>query len=275
MRPRILLPFLAAMALGSCSVYRSGQTPDDVYYSPARPAAAASYADADNRRDGQYYGTSNDRYNSPYNDNSYYDPYATDYWLRMRAHNPYRWSTFDDYSYYGNDWRFNTPGYSLYNPYYGFGNTAYYGLGAGFGLGLGGYWNNYYGWNSFYNPYYTNVIVASPKEGNYFYNQLRNNVRPINVRSYSNRMYNNTNGNFRVNNHGSYAPAPRYNNSNSGSNYRQAFPSDNNRYNNSNNSYERPSRTYTPSTTPSYSPAPSSSGGGSSGGSGVTRPGRG
>lgn len=255
------------MALGSCSVYRSGQTPDDVYYSPARPAVAASYADAGNERDGQYYSASGDRYSNPYHDNnSYYDPYATDYWLRMRAHNPYRWSTFDDYYYYGNDWRFNPLGYNMYNPYHGLGSSAYYGLGAGFGLGVGGYWNNYYGWNSFYNPYYYNAVVASPKQGNYFYNQLRNNVRPVNVRSYTNRMYNN--GNFRVNNHNSYSPAPQYNNSNFGNNYRQASP--NNPYNN--NSYERPSRTYIPSTTPSYSPAPS---GGSSGGSGVTRPGRG
>ena len=52
MRFRNILPVLLAMtAITSCSVFRDGQTPDDVYYSPGRPVDD-SYLTVDNPRKG-------------------------------------------------------------------------------------------------------------------------------------------------------------------------------------------------------------------------------
>ncbi len=134
MKLRIILPAIIGIAVfSSCaSVYRSGQTPDDVYYSPAREGAA--YANVQQQRDGRgsYQGRGNDYYS--------YD----DRWLRMRVRNPYRWSAFDDYDW--NDWRYNTWTYSYYSPY-----------------GWNNYWNSYYFWNSWYNPYSYGWIIVNPK----------------------------------------------------------------------------------------------------------------
>jgi hypothetical protein len=78
-----LLPFLSVTILfTSCSTaYRSGQTPDDVYFSPARPQA--EYVSTDDKED-KY--TRQDQYS--YNDDRY---------IRMKVHNRDRWSYFDDY----------------------------------------------------------------------------------------------------------------------------------------------------------------------------------
>jgi hypothetical protein len=62
--------------------YKSGQTPDDVDYSPEREGAA--YVETK---------PSNNRYQSYEYDN------ADDRWLRMRVRNPYRWNAFDDYDW--------------------------------------------------------------------------------------------------------------------------------------------------------------------------------
>ena len=90
-----IIPIASALVLlSSCSVYREGQTPDDVYYSPARTQQGADYVQADNgREDGRRY-RSRDTYNG-------YDDYAgvDDRWLMMRVRNRSRWSLFDDYNY--------------------------------------------------------------------------------------------------------------------------------------------------------------------------------
>src|SRR6188768_4071602 len=103
MKLRNILPVLLAItALTSCSVYRSGQTPDDVYYSPGR--TQDSYVTVENTRRGRSY----DRYENTSPEDNY---------LRMKARDPYRWSTFDSYSSYMNDWQYNS-GYSgYYSPY--------------------------------------------------------------------------------------------------------------------------------------------------------------
>src|SRR5687768_9291340 len=105
MRSLIIAAGTAVVVLSSCSVYRSGQTPDDVYYSPApEKGAAAAYVEADGDRD---------EGRRRYNERSYngYDDYATqdDRWLMMRVRNRYRWSIFDDYSYYSpySNWHYN------------------------------------------------------------------------------------------------------------------------------------------------------------------------
>lgn len=268
MRFRNILPvFLAMAAFTSCSVYRSGQTPDDVYYSPGR-TQEDSYMTVDNTRKGRSYG----RYDNTSPDDNY---------LRMRVRDRYRWSAFDNYSAL-NDWQYNGGYYGMYNPYYaGYGYSGFgYGMGMGFGpysyynpWSFNSYWNSYYHWNSFYNPYCPGIIVGSYKTNPVVYNSVRNfNMATYNNNnSYNNRnksgggrpIYQSNNGRYNTRNDSYYTP-----NSNSGGGLRRVYPSS------SNDTY-RPSSSPAPVRT--YSP--SSSGGssrGSSGGSGGgSRPSRG
>jgi len=93
MRTPILLLALSAAVFTSCSsAYKSGQTPDDVYFSPERPVD--EYVTTDNKDDRQYKGDDNDEY---------YD----DYYLRMKVRDRYRWSTIDDEYYYKNPYRYS------------------------------------------------------------------------------------------------------------------------------------------------------------------------
>src|SRR5687768_17589005 len=103
MKSLAIIAALIVTVLGSCSVYRSGQTPDDVYYSPGATKQEAAYVEADGDRDeGRRYN------NRSYNG---YDDYAAadDRWLMMRVRNRYRWSYFDDYNYYN---PYNSFGYN-------------------------------------------------------------------------------------------------------------------------------------------------------------------
>lgn len=259
MKSTILLLGFAVLALTSCSTaYRSGQTPDDVYYSPARERDA--YVQVEQQRDR----------NSNYR--NYDDDYmaSDDRWLRMRVRNRARWSTFDDYEW--NSYRYNN--WSMHNPYsYSYNN----------------YFNNYWSWNSWYNPYCPRVIVVSPKSNPTAYNKVRN----FSLNSYTNNNYNN-NRTTNVKPVNRTILRPTYNNntnnqsSNSGSlgtSIRKVFSNQGNNDNYSNsNSSSRPGRTYTPpsssnnssnnSSRSSSAPSSGSSSGGSSGG-GVSRPTRG
>lgn len=256
MKYRIILALFATAAVSSCStVYRSGQTPDDVYFSPGREGDAYVQVQQDGNRRYQYQG-----YSSP-----------EDRYLRMKVHNPALWSTLDDYNYYNNDylyynnWAYNSPGGMGILPW----NTSYY-------------WNNYWYWNSYYNPYCYNVVVVSPKSNPVVYSKVRN----FSLNSYTNNNYYNKNTNrpSRVL-HGYYPNTSTSNGSSLGNSLRKVLSG-----NNSNSSYytpssgssgSRPSRTYTPpssSGSSSSSPARSSSSGSSSSGStggSVHRPTRG
>jgi len=108
MRSAILLLVFSAAILGSCtSAYKTGQTPDDVYFSPERP------------QDKYVTVRDEDRYQG---DDSYDDQY-----LRMKVHNRMMWSELDDpyfynpsYSYgYGyNNWNSPWNLYTSWNYYY-------------------------------------------------------------------------------------------------------------------------------------------------------------
>jgi len=100
MHAKLLLITLSALAFSSCSTaYKSGQTPDDVYYSPVRMVDE----DQDKRRD--------DDKNT-----------VEDRTIRMRSRDR-RWRTFDeDYEYRNSPYNYCTckctsHGY-YYNPYY-------------------------------------------------------------------------------------------------------------------------------------------------------------
>src|SRR5690348_6262424 len=119
MNSKFLLLSLGVIALTSCSTaYKAGQTPDDVYYSPAKPQEA--YVTTESQEQG-------DRYRNYDNANEYYNAYRDDRFLRLSIANRTRWSNFDYYSMMDN---YGYNNYSLYSP-----------------------WNSYYYWNSFYNPY--------------------------------------------------------------------------------------------------------------------------
>jgi hypothetical protein len=98
MNTRILLLALSVAALSSCSsVYKSGQTPDDVYYSPAPVRVQADeYVDVKQPKQGTNYQS--------------YEQYAEsqrdDRFLRMSVGNPYYMNAYNSYG--GFDWRYNS-----------------------------------------------------------------------------------------------------------------------------------------------------------------------
>ena len=147
MNTRILLLGAALVSLGSCStMYKSGQTPDDVYYSPAPQQRVASNNNNDDDRyydetgDGEYVNVQTDQDRNAYT--------SEDNYLRMKVRNRAMWSSLDYYDamyspYYGgsafgynsfyNPYSFYSPYSSFYSPFY----SPYYGYGSGFGLGFG------------------------------------------------------------------------------------------------------------------------------------------
>lgn len=240
---------VSGVVLSSCSVYRSGQTPDDVYYSPA-PRQTAAYVQADDGRD------DGKRYNNRNNRSNYgYDDYATadDRWLMMRVRNRSRWSMFDDYNYYSpyNTWGWGgfhpgmSMGYGYYSPYHY--SYSY------------NHFNDYWYWNSYYNPYYSNVIVINPKTNPAGYTRIRN----FNLNTYNNAGYNNRRT---INNRPQFNSNQRYNNTNSNRRvYSNSSDTRNDSY--SRPSQDRPVRTYNPSNNSSSSPRSSGSTGSGSGSS--------
>lgn len=235
MKPSILLLVLFAAAFTSCTTaYKTGQTPDDVYFSPAR--GQDEYVQVDKKEDRYVQGS---------------EDYYTDRYIRMRMQDRYRWSVLDDY-YFNNAYAYNY--YGAYNSW-----TSP--------------WNNYWVWNGYCNPYYNPVVIIknpvaftppsravafNPKS--YINNipapQQGSNTKSIGS-SYYYRPGNTSSG-------GSY----RYNNSNS---YSNSNSSGSKTYSNSSSnssstpSSSTPTRSYSPSSSGSSSSS-SSSGSSSSGG---------
>ena len=126
----LLVPALFLVSLSSCSTYKNTTTPDDVYYSPGQQVQTT----VTQPNNSDYYSTPNENY------------------VKMRVQNPDKWSYFDDYNY----------DYYGYSPY-GYGSAMTMGMSVGFATGpcYGGfgyyspmsYYNSYYAWNNFYNPY--------------------------------------------------------------------------------------------------------------------------
>ncbi|MBI3138453.1 MAG: hypothetical protein HYZ15_07710 [Sphingobacteriales bacterium] len=102
MKTSVILLALAAAALSSCTTaYKTGQTPDDVYYSPARPQD--EYVRMEKEDDRQY---------------RYEEDFYEDRYLRMKVRNRYQWNDLNDWYYYER-WGFGHNYYygSYYNPY--------------------------------------------------------------------------------------------------------------------------------------------------------------
>lgn len=233
-----LLALFAAITLSSCvAAYKTGQTPDDVYYSPAYPVIEDEYLSL-GKQGSSYDGS---------------DDYYEDRFLRMRLEDRYRWSVLDDYYFY-NTYAYNPYGYyhNWYSP-----------------------WNSYWTWNIFYNPYCVGIpyyhgigiiktpgiSVPPPSRAVVFNPNSYSNSANRSVGGSSLRNSFNNNSNSRYNNR---------NNNSSGTSGRRVFTNSNS---NSNNN-STPTRSYRPSSNSSSnsSSSPSrSSSSGSSGGS-ISRP---
>ncbi|MBH2004758.1 MAG: hypothetical protein I8H66_08725 [Sphingobacteriia bacterium] len=249
---KILFGSMIAVGLltGCSSVYRSGQTPDDLYYSPGKEVAEyVNAGNADSREYQEYVSTSDDRY------------------LRMKVANRDQWSSIDHFSYW-NDMRYNFPAYaynySFYNPYtvyspWGLGYSNPWALGLGFSSwnswGYGNYYGGGLGWS---HPLYTVIGYANPKALTPTY------TSGSNLSAYRNKSYNNYNyGNNKNGQWGTPGVAGAGSNS-FGNLVRRVFSSPSTT-GGSNSSYDRPGRTFsTPAA--SSSAGMSSSAGGSSGG---------
>ncbi len=122
------LPFLSiALFFTSCTTaYKSGQTPDDVYFSPERPQE--EYVRKESRE--EKYDRSN-RYDE--------DAFRDDRYLRMKIRDRRYEGMYDDY-------------YS-YNPYY-----YHYVNGS---LFYNSPWSSYSYWNYYYNPYHSHSVMGN------------------------------------------------------------------------------------------------------------------
>jgi hypothetical protein len=247
-----LIAGVSIIALSSCSVYKSGQTPDDVYYSPSKTLAPVASA----KNDQEYVETNNKR---KYNSSENYDDanYRDDQYLRMMIGSGRRNYYYNDFAmadpYLYNNWRWNS--YMTWNS------------------GFGSPWNSMYYWNSFYNPYYGHSyyspyyspVYTIPGKGTNFFTSPS---RPSSA--FSMGSYLNTNG---TRNSSGFKPGRYYGGSysNTNGNRRPLFNENSNNRNSNNSSYERPTRSYTPSSNSGSSNRSSSPSSGSSGG-GVSRP---
>ncbi len=173
MKTKHLLLFVLIAAFSSCSVaYRTGQTPDDVYYSPAPPQD--EYVTTTNQEDRDSYA-----YNNTYKNE--------DLQIRRGIRDPrYRTNVYVDLGFGYNPYDY----YNYYNPYV-FNPYAYKGIYDPYSFGYPSYgYNNYY--SPFTNYYYPAIYYSkySSPLANY----------PISPRRYNLGVYNNTSNNTGVNN---------------------------------------------------------------------------
>lgn len=175
MKTRILLLAAAALTLGSCStVYKSGQTPDDVYYSPGVENTGNVYSD----RSGD-------------NEDGYVD--LNDRYLRMKSSSR-RWSSFDDdFMYWNNPMWNNQFMFNNWNrPMGGMWGSPWMSMGPNFGF------NPFFGngmfmggfdpfWGNPFNPFFfgTPVVIINDPLKPISTNPRANGPRTYNLGSYN------------------------------------------------------------------------------------------
>ncbi len=243
MKSKFLLSIVTVILLSSCSTaYKSGQTPDDVYYSPAREI---SYEE---RRDDKVK-----------EDNFYTD----DQYLRMKVRNCNRWRMIDDFDYwYDSRYSFSncyTNPYSnsgWYSHYYNSWNTSYYysNCNCSCGNSYSLWYNNGHYWGNWNTPFY----VAYYKNPKYYNGSTSGSF----VKAYHNNSYNNSNS--------IYNPKTGTSSSNNGFGnlVKRVFSSGSSSSGSSNGgSWDRPVRTVSGGTSTTISSAGGSSGGYNSTGS--------
>jgi len=234
MKHTLLISVLSIGLLSGCSTaFKSGQTPDDVYYSPGRNREETTQKEEQTQKKQkeeyeQYVSSQDDRY------------------LHMKVANRSRWSSLDNYDYwYDSRYDFCTcycnTGWNSYNAW-----NPYWNLGLRPGL------SSNWGWNS---PIYTVVKYTSPVYANNGY------TSGSNISAYKNKSYNNSNLGYKDPKTGNFVTNGNNNNS-FGNLLKRVFTGTST---DNTNSFDRPVRTFNNnnSTTP---PATSSSAGGTSGG---------
>lgn len=237
MKQNLLYAVLLIGLLSGCSTaFKAGQTPDDVYYSPAAEGSQRDEVNQQKQRDQyqDYVSSQDDRY------------------LRMKVANRNRWSGIDNFDYwYDSRYDFSySYGYNGWNNY----NTAWNPnwnllVGPGFGNGYN------LGWNS---PVYTVVRYTHPVF------TPSGSTSGTNIYAYKNRNYNNTNLGYNDPKTGNFIP--NGNNNSFGNLLKRVFTNGSSGNNNNYpSSYDRPARTFTTPTNGTQ-PATSSSAGGASGG---------
>lgn len=161
MKTKYLLLVGLVVILGSCSTaYRSGQTPDDVYYSPAPAAETYVVKNNSSDRNSYSYGNAEEReIRRGINDSRYRNTVTFDvgYGYNPFGYNPYAYNSFGYNPYGYNSFGHNSFGYNSYgyNPY------SFNNYGKGFYDPFG-----YNPYNS-YNPYYPSYGY-SPHYGSFY-----------------------------------------------------------------------------------------------------------
>lgn len=230
MKLTIIPSLILALAFASCSTaYKSAQTPDDVYYSPAKEVNYVAKNTNTRDRYQENITSQDDRY------------------LRMKVQNRDRWQQIDDYSYWYDSRYDYSNFYYNNNPY--FNNPHVFNNWRAPYLYTGCFSPNYYGYGGFYSPAYPVIYYKNPK----VYTGI---TGKSNLATYMNTRYNNQNTN--------YSKGQSYNNF--GNLVKKVFTQSNDGGNSVNNSYDRPARSSSSSSTPSNS-AGGRSGGYSSSGS--------
>jgi Beta-propeller domains of methanol dehydrogenase type len=158
---------ILAISLASCSAYKTGQTPDDVYFSPGKvlqPKEDVEYQE--------------------------YQAYNDDQYLKMKVQNNNLWSSIDDYDYwYDSRYAFGLNYYSPAFMYYGYSNiySPYYSY----------YYNPcaYYEYSywGMYNPVYVAAYYKNPTISRSYYTSASN------ISAYNNKKYNVINTGYRIN----------------------------------------------------------------------------
>jgi hypothetical protein len=233
MKPVILLLAFFSAVLTSCTTaYKTGQTPDDVYYSPVRA---------------QEETVQNDKEETANNKN---DEYYDDRYLRMKVRDRYRWSDLDDSYYYNRRYS-----YSSYNCCC-FSNP----------------WSPYTYWNNYYNPYYNNHIVINPAVTTVYNKPRTFNLNAYNNNALTNSNYSNPKAGNTGSSSSSNYSRPRNSstrsNNNSGNTLRDIFRGSNSSSSGSSSSTNSSSN----STNNSSNSSSSSSSSSSSGSSGSSAP---
>ena len=246
---RTFLPLftLVVLAIGCSPEYKLNQTPDDVYYSPAKAIPEELVTQKQD-----------DRYQQNLS-------YTEDRFLQMKVRNYYLWNSLDDYTYW-NDSRYDF--YSCYPRYYSFYSKTGCGCGSYYAnpyfnyYGSMAYFNYRYGYNPYWYGYSPIYYVIGYKNANSIVTSNSGSY----LSAYKNKVYNNSNYSSAVKG----SSFQQSSNSNGiGTTIRRIFTPTNTGSNNNSISWDRPARTFTPSTNTtsgSASSAPSSSAGGRSGG---------
>lgn len=275
-------------AFTSCSTaYRTGQTPDDVYYSPAPQENTYVTTATENDKNSYSYRNQEDENIRRGIEDPVYRNAITFSMGMGYGYNPYSLYPYNSFNnpFYGNGgyYGYNSYGFKgMYDPYYnsmGYMNPYSYSFGYYNPYSIGyGYSPYNVGFSPYYSPYYSPILFSSKTVNtntgarrynlNVYNNSTNNtgsrgNVQPIRTTDNSGTTQQpRTTGVgtvirrvFTPSQRSTYTPP-----SNNTSNTRRTYNDNNYNNNNNNNNYNTPQRTFTPSTPSNSSSSSSSSG---------------